>query len=233
MPARLDGKLIWRFGLRRGKVLQVLRRAFRSRTMDNPMTKSLDPPQPLCFAFSSWRSSSPWHPLRTGPGSAGHLINPRYSPADTETLRRIAELWRGGPANSSYGRPFTTGRRTAVGAVIAAWHIFFSFLLCLVIGAVYRHTHKSLSYPQSFVHTLVIAGVVITVVMMVIGNSIAIALGIFGAFSLIRFRTAIKEPRDVAFLFFALAVGMAVGTYNVGSRLSRPYRCASLPIFCL
>jgi len=62
--------------------------------------------------------------------------------------------------------------------------------------------------------TLIISGIIISAVMMVIGNNIAIAFGAFGAFSLIRFRTAIKDAKDMGFIFLVLAVGMAVGTNN-------------------
>ena len=62
--------------------------------------------------------------------------------------------------------------------------------------------------------TLVLLGVLIGVVMMVIGSSVAVAFGALGAFSLIRFRTAVKDTKDTAFVFFAVATGMAVGTNN-------------------
>lgn len=93
-------------------------------------------------------------------------------------------------------------------------NLILAFVLALLIALVYKSTHKGLSYSQTFVMTLIIAGVVISAVMMVIGNSIARAFGAFGAFSLIRFRTAIKDAKDMGFIFLVLAVGMAVGTNN-------------------
>ncbi|MFA6215679.1 MAG: DUF4956 domain-containing protein [Patescibacteria group bacterium] len=93
-------------------------------------------------------------------------------------------------------------------------NLLVAFVLSLLIALVYKVTHKGLSYSQSFVMTLVIAGVVICAVMMVIGNNVARAFGAFGAFSLIRFRTAIKDAKDMAYIFLVLAVGMAVGTNN-------------------
>jgi uncharacterized membrane protein YhiD involved in acid resistance len=89
-----------------------------------------------------------------------------------------------------------------------------TFVLSFVIAYVYKATHKGLSYSQSFVFTLVVMSIVVTLVMMVIGNSLARAFGLLGAFSIIRFRTAVKDPKDTAYIFFALAVGMAVGTNN-------------------
>jgi uncharacterized membrane protein YhiD involved in acid resistance len=93
-------------------------------------------------------------------------------------------------------------------------NLLLAFILSLLIAVVYKSTHKGLSYSQTFVITLIIAGVVISAVMMVIGNNIARAFGAFGAFSLIRFRTAIKDAKDMGFIFLILAVGMAVGTNN-------------------
>jgi uncharacterized membrane protein YhiD involved in acid resistance len=58
---------------------------------------------------------------------------------------------------------------------------------------------------------MVIMGVVSSLVMILIGNNIARAFTLLGAFSIIRFRTAMKEPRDVAFIFLSMAVGMACG----------------------
>ncbi len=92
--------------------------------------------------------------------------------------------------------------------------IILAFALSLLIAYVYKSTHKGLSYSQSFTFTLVMIGLLISIVMMVIGNSLAIAFGAFGAFSLIRFRTAIKDTRDIAFILLVVAVGLAAGTGN-------------------
>jgi len=87
-----------------------------------------------------------------------------------------------------------------------------SFLLALVIGKVYQVTHKGISYSQSNVQTYVLMCVVVAVIMIVIGSNIARAFSLVGALSIVRFRNAVKESRDVGFVFWAMAVGMAVGT---------------------
>ncbi|MFH1890146.1 MAG: DUF4956 domain-containing protein [Candidatus Kuenenbacteria bacterium] len=92
--------------------------------------------------------------------------------------------------------------------------LILSFVLSLIVAYVYKETHKGLSYSQSFTFTLVLIGMLISVVIMVIGNSLATAFGAFGAFSLIRFRTAIKDTRDIAFILLVVAIGLAVGTGN-------------------
>ncbi|MBM4372565.1 MAG: DUF4956 domain-containing protein [Deltaproteobacteria bacterium] len=87
-----------------------------------------------------------------------------------------------------------------------------AFGLSLAVGWVYRATHRGVSYSQSFVQTLVILGVVVAFIMLVIGSNIARAFTLVGALSIIRFRNAIKETRDVGFVFLVMAVGMACGT---------------------
>jgi uncharacterized membrane protein YhiD involved in acid resistance len=87
-----------------------------------------------------------------------------------------------------------------------------SFALALVIAWVYRYTHKGVSYSQQYVHTLVLMGTVVSLIMLIIGSNVARAFALVGALSIIRFRNAMKETRDVGFIFLAMAVGMAVGT---------------------
>src|SRR3990167_4319281 len=103
---------------------------------------------------------------------------------------------------------------TEFSAALVVFNLGLSFLLQLVIVWVYKKTHRGLSHSQSFLFTLVIIGVLGTVVMMVVQNNLIGAFALLGAFSLIRFRTIVKETRDVAFIFFALATGVAVGTNN-------------------
>lgn len=87
-----------------------------------------------------------------------------------------------------------------------------SFVLSAMIGWVYRATHRNVSYSQSYVQTLVILGMLISLIMLVVGSNIARAFALVGALSVVRFRNAIKETRDVGFIFLVMGVGMAVGT---------------------
>ena len=87
-----------------------------------------------------------------------------------------------------------------------------SFLLSLVIAWVYKQTYKGVSYTQSYVHTLIMMSMVVAIVMLIIGSNIARAFALVGALSIVRFRNAIKDTRDVGYIFFAMAVGMACGT---------------------
>ncbi|MFC7247230.1 DUF4956 domain-containing protein [Catellatospora aurea] len=87
-----------------------------------------------------------------------------------------------------------------------------AFLLSTIIGWVYRATHRNVSYSQSYVQTLVILGMLVSLIMLVVGSNIARAFALVGALSVVRFRNAIKETRDVGFIFLVMGVGMAVGT---------------------
>lgn len=90
--------------------------------------------------------------------------------------------------------------------------LLLSFILTSLIGWVYQVTHRGTSYTQSYVHTLVLNGMIVAVIMLVIGSNIARAFALVGALSIIRFRNAVKETRDVGFIFFTMAIGMAIGT---------------------
>ncbi|MDO8428051.1 MAG: DUF4956 domain-containing protein [Candidatus Diapherotrites archaeon] len=85
-------------------------------------------------------------------------------------------------------------------------------LLALIVAKTYQLTHENVSYSKSFVQIMVVFGVVVSVIMLIIGSNIARAFTLVGALSIVRFRNAIKETRDVGFIFFMMAVGMAVGT---------------------
>ncbi len=76
----------------------------------------------------------------------------------------------------------------------------------------YRGTHRGVSYSQSFTQNLILICFVVSIVMLVIGSDIARAFTLVGALSIIRFRNAIKDTRDVGFIFFVMAIGMACGT---------------------
>ncbi|AST93487.1 DUF4956 domain-containing protein [Sutcliffiella cohnii] len=102
----------------------------------------------------------------------------------------------------------TTTRMTIIDGFLA---VFLSFILALIITKVYKLTYKGPRYSQSFVHTVIIMGVVVSLIMIVIGNNVAVAFGLVGAFSIIRFRSAMSDPKDIAFIFFAMAAGIACG----------------------
>jgi len=93
-------------------------------------------------------------------------------------------------------------------------NILAALFIGVLLSAVYRYTHKGLSYSQSFSQTIVFVTLIVAIVMMVIGGSLARAFALVGALSIIRFRTVLKDTKDMAYVFGALALGMAAGTSN-------------------
>ena len=86
-----------------------------------------------------------------------------------------------------------------------------SFALSLFILFVYRVTYGGVSYSQSFAACLVMLTMVTTVVLLVISSNVVLSLGMVGALSIVRFRTAVKDAKDTAFLFWGIAVGIICG----------------------
>lgn len=85
--------------------------------------------------------------------------------------------------------------------------IVISFFIMLV----YRITYTGTAYSKKFNVTLGMMTIVTTLIMSVISNNIALSLGMVGALSIIRFRTAVKDTRDATFIFWGIAVGISCG----------------------
>ncbi|MGX8710545.1 MAG: DUF4956 domain-containing protein [bacterium] len=86
-----------------------------------------------------------------------------------------------------------------------------SLLLGFMISLVYTKTHRKKGYQSGFAITLVMLPVIICVIIALIGNNVARAFSLAGAFSLIRFRSAPGDPKDISYVFFTLGVGLACG----------------------
>jgi uncharacterized membrane protein YhiD involved in acid resistance len=85
------------------------------------------------------------------------------------------------------------------------------FLLSLFIVYIYRTTYAGVNYSHSFAGCLMMLSMVTTVVILVISSNVVLSLGMVGALSIVRFRTAVKEATDTAFLFWAIATGIICG----------------------
>ena len=91
-------------------------------------------------------------------------------------------------------------------------NLIIAFILGVIVSLVYKKTHKGLSYSQSFMVTNIFVAVIVSMVIMIIGNNLARAFALVGALSIIRFRTVVKDTKDTAYIFWSLATGMAAGT---------------------
>ncbi len=86
--------------------------------------------------------------------------------------------------------------------------------VALIIAQMYKYTHRGLNYELSFMKTLVLLAPIVTSVMLFIRGDLVLSLGLIGSLSIIRFRTPIKDTRDMVFLFWTISVGLGCGTYN-------------------
>ena len=89
--------------------------------------------------------------------------------------------------------------------------IALSFALSLFIVFIYRITYAGVNFSMGFVGTLIMLSMVTTLVILVISSNVVLSLGMVGALSIVRFRTAVKESTDTAFLFWAIATGIICG----------------------
>ena len=81
----------------------------------------------------------------------------------------------------------------------------------LIIAFVYRKTYRGVLFSPSFATTLIMLTMITTPVVMCIGSNIALSMGMVGALSIVRFRTAVKDPMDTAYMFWALTMGILLG----------------------
>jgi uncharacterized membrane protein YhiD involved in acid resistance len=86
-----------------------------------------------------------------------------------------------------------------------------TFAVTLFIFYMYRKTFRGVLYTRNFNVGLVLTGLVVTLVVLPISSNIALSLGMVGALSIVRFRTAIKDPADIVFTFWAIATGIISG----------------------
>ena len=99
---------------------------------------------------------------------------------------------------------------TSVNFIDIAIALLLSFAIGLFIFFVYKKTFSGVMYSSSFGVTLVALAMITTLVILAVTSNVVLSLGMVGALSIVRFRTAIKEPLDIAFLFWAIAVGIVL-----------------------
>lgn len=91
--------------------------------------------------------------------------------------------------------------------------LIITAILGIYIFFVYRAMSKRSFYSKSFAVTLVIVSLITSLIILAIQSSVVISLGMVGALSIVRFRTAIKDPLDIAFIFWSISVGIICGTH--------------------
>lgn len=109
-----------------------------------------------------------------------------------------------------------------IGRILLSSEVLVSFaismaiaiMLGLGIALIYRYTHRGMNYESSFLSTLVLLAPIVTLIMFFIQGDLVLSLGLVGSLSIIRFRTPIKDTRDMVFLFLSIAIGLGCGTLN-------------------
>lgn len=99
---------------------------------------------------------------------------------------------------------------TSVSILDMAIALALAFGIGLFIFFIYKKTYQGVMYSSSFGTTLVALTMITTVVILAVTSNVVLSLGMVGALSIVRFRTAIKEPLDIAFLFWSIAVGIVL-----------------------
>ncbi|ANU19946.1 DUF4956 domain-containing protein [Planococcus plakortidis] len=97
---------------------------------------------------------------------------------------------------------------------MSSFAMAIALVLSLIITQVYQLTFTGEHYSQDFVHTIIMMSVVVSVVMNVVSGNAGVAFGLFAVFSLIRFRSAVTNAKDIAYIFFGLCVGMTAGLFQ-------------------
>ncbi len=105
------------------------------------------------------------------------------------------------------------------GTISLEWHaILLSFLTAFVaatlIAAVYQRTYEGLSWSRGTVQSMVLGALISCLLMIAIGDNVARGIGIVGSLAIIRFRTNLRDPRDLVFVFASLGVGVAAGVQS-------------------
>ena len=100
---------------------------------------------------------------------------------------------------------------TSVSLLDMALALVLAFGVGLFVFFIYKKTYSGVMYSSSFGVTLIALTLITTLVILAVTSNVVLSLGMVGALSIVRFRTAIKEPMDIAFLFWSIAVGIVLG----------------------
>jgi len=103
---------------------------------------------------------------------------------------------------------------------VAVFSLLLAFVLSTVIAFTYKYTYRGISYSGNFLQAMILSSLATSMVIMAVGNNIAVGFGIIGAIAIIRFRTRINEPRNIIFIFASLGVGIATGVYGYSIAIS-------------
>jgi hypothetical protein len=145
-------------------------------------------------------SSTPGAPAAAEPSGP-----PATPTAATPTQAPAATTWQ------AVLRSLSASQSSAFEADVFVINLLLAVLTSFILGRVYIYWGGSLSNRRKFAANFMLVTVTTTFIILVVRSSVALSLGLVGALSIIRFRAAIKEPEELAYLFFAISLGIGLG----------------------
>ena len=97
---------------------------------------------------------------------------------------------------------------------VAIFSLLLAFTLSSAIALTYHFTFQGLHFPNYFFQAIVLSSIVTSMIIMSVGNNLAVGFGIIGAVAIIRFRTLVSDPRNIIFMFAGISVGITTGVYG-------------------
>jgi uncharacterized membrane protein YhiD involved in acid resistance len=110
---------------------------------------------------------------------------------------------------------------------VAIYTLLLAVFLSAILAITYKVTFQGESFPNNFFQAIVLSSTVSSMVMMAVGDNLAVGFGVLGAVSIIRFRTLMRNPRNIIFIFASLSVGITTGVFGYAVAIS------GTVIFCI
>lgn len=142
------------------------------------------------------------------PPEGDEFIAPESEPAAVTQETQGQEGTDGG---GNWLEEFLAGQAQPLELQTFVINLFLSAVLAFILGRVYIHWGTSLSNRRKFASNFMLITITTTFIILVVRSSVALSLGLVGALSIVRFRAAIKEPEELAYLFFAIGIGIGLG----------------------
>src|SRR5574340_1190269 len=108
---------------------------------------------------------------------------------------------------------------SVAGPAMTLFIILLAFVIGQFIGWTYMWTHRGLSYSQTFVASLVVLPVLVSMMMMFMSSSVAFAFGLLAVFAVVRFRNVLKDTRDTTYILWSIMQGLGIGTMKFSTSL--------------
>jgi uncharacterized membrane protein YhiD involved in acid resistance len=110
---------------------------------------------------------------------------------------------------------FLASGASQISVGVFVWSLVLSALFSFIVGRVYIRYGTSISNRKSFAGNFILLATTTTLIITIVKSSLALSLGLVGALSIVRFRSAIKEPEELAYLFLCIAIGLGFGANQI------------------